>query len=317
MNTPLDLDTFVALVEAGSLSEAARATGEPRATLSRRLAKLEEHFGVRLIHRSTRRFEPTRAGRDLYARGRRIVDEVRAAEQALRSEDGAPRGPLRISLPPSGGVFSDLLATFMQAYPEVQPDVFVTDRHVDLIGEGVDVAIRGGSVEDPSLIQRVLFRHASVLVGSRTYLDRRGRPATLEALSGHVVISGYAGGVRPHRALPLRGGGTIRVEGGIATNDLAVTLGLAVAGRGLAVLPDVVVEPYVAQGTLEIALANVVGAALTTSIVYAERALIEPQVRAFIDHTLAFLDAHFLTGACRDTEHQAPREPAASSSPPQ
>ena len=78
MNTPLDLDSFVAIVESGSISEAARALGEPRATLSRRLARLEEHFGVRLLHRSTRRLEPTRVGLELYQRGRRIVDEVRA-----------------------------------------------------------------------------------------------------------------------------------------------------------------------------------------------------------------------------------------------
>jgi len=224
MNTPLDLDVFVAIYEAGSISDAAKALGEPRATLSRQLTRLEEHLGVRLIHRSTRQFEATRAGLELYTRARRIVDEVKAAEQALRQLDGGIRGPLRISIPtgPGSMMFGELLTSFLELYPEVCPDVFATNRHVDLVAEGFDVAIRSGRFNDPSMVRRVLARHRTVLIASPAYLAKHGVPQDVAALAHHACIVGYGGGDKVHPAFPLLDGGEIRVSPAMACNELGV-----------------------------------------------------------------------------------------------
>lgn len=291
MNTPLELEAYVAMIEAGSISEAARRLGEPRATLSRRLTRLEEHLGVRLVHRATRHFEPTRAGRELYARGRRIVDEVRATEQALRALDGTPRGPIRISIPSGNAArgVGELLAAFLARYPEVTVDVLATDRHVDLVREGFDVALRAGRISDPSLVQRVLMRDRTVLVASPAYLDARGVPDSPEALARHACIVGYDGGDRVWPAFPLRDGGEVRVPAAMASNAVEVVASLAVAGRGLAVLPRGALAELLDRGLLREVLVDTVGRDITVSLVYPDRRLLEPQVRAFLDFALAWM----------------------------
>lgn len=299
MNTPLALDTYVAIIEAGSLSEASRVLGEPRATLSRRLAQLEEHFGVRLVHRSTRRFEPTRTGLELYRRGRRIVDEVRAAEAALVRKDGVPRGPLRVSLPSAAPMFPELITRFCERFPEVQPDVWVTDRHLDLVAEGVDVAIRAGVVDDPSLIRRTLVRHRLVLVGAPAYLARRGAPRTVDDLDHHEFVVGYGGMDRPSRTIRLRGGGELAVTSVAACNEISIQLALVVAGRGLAVLPDVIAERAIEAGRLVVLLPDEVGLDVSASLVYPERGLLEPAVEAFVAHTIAFFEGRSVAEDCR------------------
>jgi len=288
MNTPLELDTFVALVEAGGLSEASRILGEPRATLSRRLSRLEEHFGVKLVHRTTRRFEPTRAGQELYRRGRRIMEDVKAAELALRQGDGQPRGPLRISLPPAGARIAELITSFLEAYPEVEPDILTTARHVDLVAEGIDVALRAGTVEDPTLIRRTLLRQRSGLVASPAYLAARGTPQAVEDLRRHAAIVGYRGGEHAFPAFPLWAGGWVRVHAAVATNDLDLQIQLALAGRGVALLPGMVADPLLAAGRLVAVLPDAIGGEVPASLVYPRRELLEPQVQAFIDHAWAF-----------------------------
>jgi DNA-binding transcriptional LysR family regulator len=294
VNTPLDLDAYVAIVEAGSISEAARVLGEPRATLSRRLGRLEEHLGVRLVHRSSRHLELTRAGQELYQRGRHIVDQVQAAENALRRLDDVPRGPLRISVPPDRGaaMLGRLLSEFLDRYPEVRPDVLATDRHVDLVREGFDVAIRAGRDSDPSLIRRVLAHHRLWLVASPAYLARHGTPERVEDLDRHVCVVNYAGTDRARPVWPRLEGGEVRVPAGIATNDLSIGLAMALGGHGLVMLPDVAVAPFAARGELVAVLADVLGARGTMALVYPEKRLLEPQVRAFIDFALAWFDDH-------------------------
>ncbi|MEQ1571850.1 MAG: LysR family transcriptional regulator [Myxococcota bacterium] len=289
MNTPLDLDQYVAIVEAGSISEAARLTGEPRATLSRRLTRLEEQLGVRLAHRSTRHLEPTRAGLELYHRARHIVDEVHAAEQALRRLDDVPRGPLRVSVP-NGPMLAPLFAAFLGEHPGVLPDIVATDRHVDLVREGFDVAIRAGRATDPSLVRRVIAHARVVAVGSPAYLAARGVPRTLADLGEHACIVGYGGGERMVPVWPLLDGGEVRVPGRIGCNELGIAIALAVAGHGLTVAPDALVAGPLAAGQLQLVLPELVGSTSTLALVYPERRLLEPAVRAFVDFTAGWFE---------------------------
>lgn len=305
MNTPLDLDQFVAIIDAGSISAAARDLGEARATMSRRLTRLEESLGIRLVHRKPGRnarssLTPTRAGLELYNRAVRIVAQVRAAESALRRLDDVPRGPLRVTVPsgPTGHVFGRLFSDFLCKYPEVEPEILAVNRHVDLVGEGFDVALRagirasGGPDTDRSMIRRVVLHNHVLALASPDYLNRAGRPEAPSDLANHRCIAGFAGGERRAVQWPLHAGGAIRITPVAATNDPMVACELALAGRGIALLPSTFAQDHLDSGALEQILPRVVGASSVVGIVYPERRLIEPAVKAFVDHAMAWFKQH-------------------------
>lgn len=287
MNPSTDrLHEFVAVVDAGSISAAARALGLPRATLSRRLSGLEDELGVRLLHRETRRLVLTHAGEQLIGRARRLVEASTEAWQAVRRLDDTPRGRLRVSVPPSG-LLHRALVDFAAAHPAIELQVVATPRHVDLIAEGVDVALRFGAALDPGLIARRLWADRLSVAASPGWLDRRGRPDAPADLAGCPGVVGFAEGGRPRSTWPLRGGGAIDVAGHFVSNDLSLRLQAALAGLGPALLPDPLTAPYRATGQLERVLPEQVGATTAVTLVYVERAFLLPQVRAFIDHTVA------------------------------
>ena len=199
--TPDDLEglaLFVAVVDAGSISAAARALGQPRESLSRRLAAWEDGLGVRLLHRSTRRLVPTRAGETLLARARPLVAAARESLAEVRLLDDVPRGLLRVSVPPGGGAafLGPPFATFLARWPEVQLEVRALARHVDLVAEGFDVALRAGPVHDPSLIARRLWSADVVGVMAPALAARVGAPATPAALEALPCLLGFGGGSR-------------------------------------------------------------------------------------------------------------------------
>ena len=156
---------FLAIVQAGSISAAARELNLPRATLSRRLSNLEADLGVRLVHRTTAKLTLSRAGRELSQRAVRVVADAEAAWQAVQRLDDAPRGLLRVSV--TGPHFSDLFINLLKDFPEVRLEVMSTTRHVDLIAEGVDVAI----VQDPD---RLRPSDVPVMAGDATRLRSLG-----------------------------------------------------------------------------------------------------------------------------------------------
>ncbi len=286
MHAPLGLDTYVAIVEAGSISEAARRIDEPRATLSRKLARLEEHLGVRLLHRSTRRMALTRAGEELYRRARRIVDDTQAAERALRRLDDAPRGLLRVSIPagPDSEAYGDLFTGFLVANPEVRVEILATNTHVDLVARDIDVALRAGQTTQPDLISRTLMRTENLAVASAGYLRAHGTPRTPADLASHRCMSGFAGGVRPTPSWPLQSGGTLRVTPWSSCNDPAVLLGLVRGGLGIAIVPVSFVTEELRTGELVAVLPHELGTRATVSVVYREREFLDPKVRAFVDY---------------------------------
>lgn len=287
---PIGLDAYVAVVDAGSIAEAARELGVPRPTLSRQLKRLEHDLGVQLLHRSTRRLALTPAGEELHRRARHIVAETRAAEAALRDLEGGPHGDLRISLPssPAASVFGEAIAQFAALYPRVRLAVTSTNRHVDLLAEGIDVALRGGVVRDETLMQRVLSRGEVWAVASPTYLDRRGRPVHPDALAGHSCLVGFAGTQRPEQRWPLFHGGQVPVNPTHASDDLQVLRALALNHLGIALAPGQVVVDDVRAGRLERVLPGVVGRKVGISVVYLAQDPLPQRVRAFVDHLVAW-----------------------------
>jgi len=283
---------FTAIVEAGSISAAARELGMSRATLHRHLDRLEQRLGIRLLHRTTRSLSTTRAGQELYLRARRIVDEAEAATRAVRALDDTPRGLLRVSVPPETSAFADLLLSFAEAWPEVVLEVDASSRHVDIRADQVDVAIRAGRVRDPDLVGRVLFRHRTTCVASPDYLARAGTPSSAAELADHDLLGGYEAGSAPQRQWPLRDGGRIAVRTRLASNDLHLVARAAARGIGIALLPSEIARRVVPAGALVPVLEDVVGSATSITVVWAEQQFLQPKVRAFVDHVVGWADTH-------------------------
>ena len=285
-----EMETFVAVVEGGTFSAAARVLGLPVSTVSRQVSRLEERLGVRLLNRTTRRVTPTAPGQSYFERCRRIVADSRDAEEEVRQMHGAPRGLLRISAPPSGlraTLVEDLVTAFMARYPEIEVELLAESRFVDLVAEGFDLALRGGILRDSTLTARRLLRMRTGLVASPDYLARRGRPRRVADLARHELLVQRAPGHQPR--WPLSPRGSIPVRGRLMTNDMAVSRAAALAGLGIAYIPLVLVDLELDSGALETVLPNAVGRdADGLHLVYPQGRLLAAKVRAFIDFAIAF-----------------------------
>jgi len=278
-------EEFVSIVEHGSVTGAATTLGLPRPTVSKRLARLEERLGVRLLHRTTRRMKLTEQGELLYDRARRVVQAARDAEAAVRRLDDVPRGQLRVLIPPRvpETIFTQWLAEFLHAFPEVSLDVVGTDVHVDLVAEGFDVALRHGAIEDTSLVSRTLVVNSEIAVASPHYLQTRGTPTTAEELADHNCIVGYSGNNQPNPRWPLLDGGSTHVRGRLMTNHIGLRLEAAKSDLGIAIVIDRIARDLLASGELVWVLPDIVGRRDHARLVYRDREFLDPKVRAFID----------------------------------
>jgi len=284
--------TFVRTVEARSISRAARELGVPRPTVGRRLARLEEKLGVRLLRRTTRTMVLTDAGEALYQRARGVIAAVREAEQSVRRSDDAVRGTLRVSAPPMNLVhFGAMISDFIGRYPDVRLELDLTTRHVDLAAGSYDVAIRAAAQLPPGLIARNLMRSRLVAVASPEYLARQGTPRRVTELAKHACLVGFAQGEHPSTHWPLVRGGQVRVEALMATNDLGVLHTAALGGRGVALLPLPLVYDDVAAGKLVAVLPERLGGETQLAVVYPEREFVAPAVRAFVDAAVTWAKA--------------------------
>lgn len=249
-----DVALFVQVVREGSFAAAGRRLGMPANTLSRRLQLLEAALGTRLLLRSTRKLSLTAAGRDFYEQSALGVAGIEAARLALLEKHEAPRGTVRIAAP--ADFFEQLamthVAEFMTRYPEVRLEFLLGDERVDLIAEGVDVAFRGGVLDDSTLVARRLIDSALLLVANPSYLARRGRPATLAALAQHdCLVVASTGNRAIWRLLGPTGEEEVRVSGQFVSNTAQSVLWAAQAGLGIALLPSVVVGGNIVDGRLE------------------------------------------------------------------
>ncbi len=288
-----ELQALVATVQAGSISGAARELSVPRATVSRRLARLEERVSARLLRRTTRRLRLTDAGEELYAHARAIVGAVEQATRTVSLQDDTPRGLLRVSVPPlEAGGLRDSLLDFALRYPEVQLEVQATTRHVDLVAGNIDVGWRAGPTLDPALIARRLASSELWAVATPAYLERSGRLTKVEELVEHACLVGFERGERPATRWPLLDGGRARVRVRLASNDLGLLLGAVQADQGVALLPAGAVRSDVEGGRLERVLPGLVGARTDISLVFLERRLMKPALRAFLEHAVAWWKDH-------------------------
>jgi DNA-binding transcriptional LysR family regulator len=315
MEEPLEnaeLLAFTRTVDAKSLSRAALELRVPRATIGRRLARLEERLGVRLLRRTTRSLVLTDAGEALYRHARIALEAVRQAEQSVRRNDDVVRGELRVAVPPfTSPRFHAMIAAFVLKYPEVRLQLHFSTQLVDLQSGGFDVAIRGTSALAPGLVAKVLTRARMVAVASPLYLAGRGPLRSIRDLRAHTCLLGFARGELPQTHWTDSKGRQIQVGGVLASNDLALLAQAALSGAGIAFLPEPTVRAALASGALVQVLKGTLESPTQMAVVYAEREFLPPQVRAFVDVVIAW--AH------EDTEASLypaqPQLPAAKTRP--
>ena len=288
----MGLDTyqaFVQVVEQGSLSAAARALGVPRPTVSRRLARLEERLGERLVQRGARQAVITRAGQELYQQIRGPLGVLLAAEQAVRDRSEAPRGLLKVAMPPLlAAPLAPALVALQALHPHLAVEVFTETRFVDLAAEGFDVALRAGVLRTPALVQRRLHTMQVGLYAAPRYLEAHGTPRTVGALAQHRLLRGHTATDTPRTHWPLVDGGTVPVDGDFVTNDRELLRAACAAGHGLALLSDIPAVPAPLVPVLPR-----VGARLGLYVVYPDRPLLPPRTRVFVDAMVRFFAEGF------------------------
>lgn len=296
MSEPLEtaeLLAFARTVESKSLSRAAAELGVPRATISRRLARLEERLGARLLRRTTRSLVLTDAGEALYRHARIVLDAVANAEASVRSKDDSVRGSLRVSVPPvNRPEFYAMLCDFSARYPELKLHVHFSTALVDLKRDGYDVVFRATRALEPGLIARTLARDRAMAVASPAYLERHGTPRTARDLKHHRCLMGFTRGELPSTYWPVAGG-QLHVEGALFTNELTLLHEAVKRGLGIALLPGMVVNAELASGALVQVLPGIIEQDSHVAVVYAEREFVPPQVRAFIDTVATWAEKEF------------------------
>jgi DNA-binding transcriptional LysR family regulator len=262
--------------------------------VSRRLARLEQRLGVRLLRRTTRSLVLTDAGTAFYRHARIVLDAVAHAEESVRRTDDSVRGDLRVSLPPmaDGSIYA-LLCEFAAAHPHLRLHLHFSAEQVDLRRDGYDVALRAGSAIEPGLIARTLARMPLIAAASPAYLAAWGVPRTTHELKQHRCLLGFARGALPTTHWPLVSGGQLRVEGALTSNDVIFLCDAAVRSQGIALLPTVIASPRLAEGSLVQVLAGKVGTTSQLAVVYPERELVPASVKAFVAALVAWGTEHF------------------------
>jgi DNA-binding transcriptional LysR family regulator len=290
---------FAEVVEKGSFTAAARASGMAKATVSRRIAELERRLGVRLLRRTTRQLTLTEEGRRVYERCVQIVAAAKDATELLIDTSSRPAGILRVA---TSTAFAQLHLTsavvdFLEQHPDIQLQLLPRSSPSDLVAEEIDVAIRVGQVGDSSLVVRRLASDSVVVVGSSEYLRRSGTPQTLQDLQKHVSMRFSWEAEHPRwrfRGRQDRSSNGLR--GNLVASDATVIREAACLGLGLAMLPSHIVAPDVRAGRLIRVLERAQLAELPINVVYVSRRNLPLRVRAFVD----FLIARFGTRAWRE-----------------
>lgn len=290
-----DLLLFATIVEQESLVRASEHLGMPKATVSRRLANLEELLGQRLLIRTTRRLTLTDFGREFLDHSRRVAEEVATVQDFVRSQDVQPRGRLRVSMPEDYArhTLSRALATFIETYPEVQLDLDLSSRHVDLIGERFDLAIRMGPLKDDSTLAARKIDEAQMgLYASPIYLALHPAPNSPDELSQHSSVRMLSD---LGQAIPWRlSCGKTRWEGvppgRLTLNSPGVIQQLLLDGAGIGALPDRFAEEDVRLKRLLRVLPEWRLPSVPAWAVMPTRRYLPAKTRAFLDHIEQFMD---------------------------
>ncbi len=278
---------FAAVIEHGSFTRAADALEMPKSSVSRKVSELEEHLGLRLIERTTRRLRLTDVGTAYYEQCQRIRADLEAAERIAAEHRAEPKGRLRVVAPVELGLVfvGELTMRFLEDYPKVDLELVLSEAPVDLVAEGFDVAFHVGRLRDSALVARKLGPTLPALCASPTYIARRGMPQRPSHLAEHSCLL-FGLGKRTGRwsLSGTEGSESAQVSGRLVTNNLTILRNAARAGLGIAVLPRQTVAQDVRAGLLLNVLEDWTLPPGGHHLVFKSRDLQPPSVRAYIEY---------------------------------
>ena len=293
MDTIDAMRVFVAVVERNGFSAAADALDMSTAAVTRQIAALEKRLSTRLLNRTTRRVSPTSTGAAYYQRCVQLLAEFDDLEASVGAQALQPSGRLRINAPVSYGIarLAALLPGYSARYPQVELDLSLSDRVVDMVEEGYDLAIRIARQPAPSLIARPLAQARILLCAAPSYLSRRGTPATPQALAEHDFLS-YSYSAAGDSWQLHGADGTVEVElvPRMRANNGEVLREAAIAGMGIIAQPDFIIGEALADGRLVPLLPEWTIADIGIHAVYPSRSHLAPKVRSFIDYLVEQLE---------------------------
>lgn len=293
MDRLTEMEAFVQVVDHGGFTDAARKMGLSKSAVSKHVSALEARLAVRLLNRTTRRVSPTEVGLAYYDRARSVLAEASEADSMVTAMQATPKGSLRISAPINFGILqiTPAVAGFLAAYPEVDLNMVLDDRFVELVAEGFDLAIRIGVLADSSLKARKLAEARTVIVASPAYLEAAGAPASIDDLTDHQLLHYSQLSTGNFWRLHTASGEErqIRVGGRLTVNNGEALMKAAEAGLGIAQVPSFMLGDALTSGRLVEVLAGRPRDIIGIYAVYPQGRFPQPKLRALID----FLGEHF------------------------
>jgi DNA-binding transcriptional LysR family regulator len=277
---------FAKVGELGSISGAARVLELPKSSVSRAVSKLESAFGARLVERTTRRVTLTEIGHGLHAHCQKLVLEAKNAEAEIAAYQGHPSGRLRVASPHSISqvILKSHVAEFLDRYPDVNLQLQLTDRTINPVTDGYDVAIHVGWLEDSSLVARKITDVNAILVASKSYAEERGLPATIEELEGHAVVGLPMADAPPLELTNGRERAKIAVWPRFACNDPLLNLDLVQRGIAIAPISAIISAPRIRSGELVPVLPDYrLQNPPAVYALYAGRTALSPKISVFLD----------------------------------
>jgi len=320
MDTLLSMKIFVRIVETGSLTRASDSTGLTTPRVSTLLRALEQHLGCKLINRTTRRLSLTEDGNAYYRHCVAVLGEIDDMEACLSRARKTAKGRLRINLPAAMAkhIVIPALPGFVDAYPEISVELGITDRQIDIIGEGVDCVVRVGALDDSGLIATRVGSVTTCTCAAPAYLARRGAPECVDDLAAHLAINYVAGDGGRQRSWNYVVDGvlrTVQMRGTVAVNDADAYVACALAGLGLAQTSMYLLEPHLRSGELREVLHAFNSPPRPVSVLYAPNRHLPHKLRLFIDWLAALYAQYPVLQGRRPHDMQAAHRPTGAESP--
>ncbi len=279
-----ELLVFARVVQTGSFTAAGAALRMPKSTVSRKITELEARVGAQLLQRTTRKLRLTDVGRAYFEHAERVVAEAEKAEAVVTGMQSVPHGLLRVSAPVNFGFLGPSVAEYLRRYPEVQIELLCTDRQVDLVEEGFDLAVRAGLLAESTLIARKLGNIGRVVVASPDYLGQYGTPLSPADLERHACL--VFGATREKNVWRLQSGSRsvqVPVYAQLVVNDFDLLHSAVLGGAGIAMLDDHLVTGDVAAGRLQRLIPEWRSPGTPVNALFPPGRHIPPRARAFVD----------------------------------
>jgi DNA-binding transcriptional LysR family regulator len=283
---------FVRVVRAGSFTAVALELNSTQPTISKKISQLETELGVKLLRRTSREQELTEAGQEYFERCQKILDDIDETESLVRSLRVSPQGVLRITAPVdfSNSILAPLLQTFLECYPDIKIDLILDNREIDLIAEGVDVAVRVGDLKDSSLFAKHISKSYYCMVASPTYIKRNGIPKIAKDMAQHNCVQ-YS----LHDNVDFikdEEGQSVSVSGNFRCNSGNMILESAIIGTGMAILPYWLVYQALKSGELVQVFSKAEPIYFPISTVFIDKKYLPLKVQSFIDFFKVEINKH-------------------------